>query len=1354
MKAKFYAFDNAGNQQSPNPSDITITEDGVPRTVLSVTCPPPTPSRPLSSVLVMDVSGSMSSDAGGKSRISIAQDVARLWVNAMPQGQSECAITSFDDANHLHQDFTANRTKLLSAIQTIGSGGGTDYNMGLLEPLAGGLQISKTGKQQKIIVFLTDGLSDNVKTSEIIAEANRQNCIIYCVTIGLTCPQSLKNISVQTGGEWFEDVVTQAQADDAYKRILYHAQNGLPPCEIMWESGTACSVERNVVFAWSVYSYPTSYHILKTSVAELAFSPKSIFFRSKPIGIRFDTTVTVRAVNAPFDINNITSTNPDYNIYPKSFSLKKGESKDLSISIVPIDSSYGWTKFEIQNDKCEQFYYASGGYPGVLPTKQKIKIDSPNGGEIFVVFSDSIITWSGIPITDSVRLEYSVNGGFIWNLITENATGGKYYWHIPNTPTNQCLVRATHLSNQKSANWVQRIHRNIVNDYEVGNSVAVDSFGNVYATGYFQDSTTMSGIHVSGSIGKIRTPYIIKYSPGGSVLWVRTITESNWSIIKSVAVDGFGNSYITGYFIDTANFDSLSIHTISKSINLLNINGMFVAKYNFQGHIEWVKTAESRKGSIVGNEVSIDYFGNIFVIGDFQDTTIFDGGQKIFSTKDNTRSKCFIAKYHPDGLIEWIKHADGTASSSGYAITSDKLGSIYVTGRYQETFDFDTCTIIGNLHFDFFLAKLLPNGNVEWLVNPMYGDTYSAGLAIAVDRSGSIYITGSYSGALQLGVNSNSLYGSGYSNPFIAKYQNDGTPLWLEGMKIEDHGFGSGIAIDRYDNPCISGSFSGNIDFKGITLYHADSPNAGGDLFIARYKPSGKIDWAIRAGGRDNYDEGYGIAIDPDMNIYSTGLCWGKCDFTQDTTLGLIGYENYTWKIAYQDSSLQSDTSDAVFSIVMPQYVSTDIDMGKVVVAKAKDSVITTFIRNTGTYPFRVDSIWLSGSGAFSLVSGIPPFDVPAGAARQVEFRFRPPTVGMHQAQIVIRTQADTIQQLIRGEGVLPQVQALGEVIDFGQVSLSSIKDTVITVAIQNIGTAPVNFTGDMQLGPDMLQYSVLAGGGAFTLLPNESRTVTLRFAPQFIGRSSGRIGFTHDAPGSPATLTLFGWGIGGEVYIPDDSAAPGEHPKIPILLGGSVTKNYSKLGAVKFKAEVEFNSSLLAPDGVILPSVIDKGRRTLTIETSWDGSSDTLTMIPFIAALGDAETTTMNIPKFEWLDNFGAPITLDIETRSGSFKVSELCREGGTRLISTNGKFLLSEPTPNPSSSYATIHYDLIEEGQTELLMTDVIGRNVRTLFSGEGKPGSYTIRVNTDELPSGKYFYTLRTPTLHTMKMMLVEH
>src|SRR5438128_11898002 len=55
ITAKFYAIDATGNQvQGLTPGDFTITEDGTPRTVTNVSCPPLKPPTPLTAGVMVD----------------------------------------------------------------------------------------------------------------------------------------------------------------------------------------------------------------------------------------------------------------------------------------------------------------------------------------------------------------------------------------------------------------------------------------------------------------------------------------------------------------------------------------------------------------------------------------------------------------------------------------------------------------------------------------------------------------------------------------------------------------------------------------------------------------------------------------------------------------------------------------------------------------------------------------------------------------------------------------------------------------------------------------------------------------------------------------------------------------------------------------------------------------------------------------------------------------------------------------------------------------------------------------------------------------------------------------------------
>lgn len=439
IKAKFFAFDAAGNQITNfSASDFQVTENGQPRAVSIVSCPIQQPAIPISSVLVMDISGSMCGDG-----LDIADAAANAWIDILPLGKSECAITSFSDENYLNQDFTTNKTKLVSGINQLACLNGTNYDAALLSPAAGGILVAQSGKHKRVIVFLSDGEPNfDPNTAQIISQANANNITIYCITIGIPAPQCMKDFSKQTSGLCFEHIRTKKEAEECYRKILMIEQGG-EPCTIEWQSGISCqsgltNVEINLpslnLTVNAIYQPPNS------SVAKLEFNPASARF----VKATKDTciTVTITARNATYNISNITTSNPAYRINPPtSFTLNAGESRDLTVCYNPADSGYTYSKFTFENEICPTKYYASGGFPGKKPTVRTLKLLQPNGAEVFVAGSDTTIIWEGVLPEEKVKIEYSIDSGTTWIPICDTASGLSYSWRVPNTPSNKCLVR-------------------------------------------------------------------------------------------------------------------------------------------------------------------------------------------------------------------------------------------------------------------------------------------------------------------------------------------------------------------------------------------------------------------------------------------------------------------------------------------------------------------------------------------------------------------------------------------------------------------------------------------------------------------------------------------------------------------------------------------------------------------------------------------------------------------------------------------------------------------------------------------------------------------------------------------------
>ena len=445
IKAKFFAFDKNGNViKNIKKNDLMIKENGNIIDNFDIYCPISNVMNPISSVLTVDISASMSGD-----RVRYFKQGILYFINNLPLGISEAAITSFDDYNYLNQDFTTNKDKLLKALNSLQTKAGTDYNIALIKPNSGALLISKNAQNRKVIILLTDGKS-NTETlvNEIINEANQQNCQIYSIVSSIKCPESLKLISENTGAYWFEDINTEDEAKAIYNSILMISQ-GIEPCEIEWESKN-CNNEMilaEISLLELNLKASKTYFPAQNKVPKLEINPQIIKFTNPKINEVNQQLITIKAINQSFEISDVILSNLNFEINPKKFNLSAGESKQLILSFTPKDSNEAICNLNFINNLCPKSVSVYSRFPLFNSSNKNINLIVPNGNEVFVAGSQTIIKWAGVAPDELVEIDYSINNGQSWEKIASQVNGLEYNWTVPARESDSCLARVTTVDN-------------------------------------------------------------------------------------------------------------------------------------------------------------------------------------------------------------------------------------------------------------------------------------------------------------------------------------------------------------------------------------------------------------------------------------------------------------------------------------------------------------------------------------------------------------------------------------------------------------------------------------------------------------------------------------------------------------------------------------------------------------------------------------------------------------------------------------------------------------------------------------------------------------------------------------------
>jgi len=302
--------------------------------------------------------------------------------------------------------------------------------------------------------------------------------------------------------------------------------------------------------------------------------------------------------------------------------------------------------------------------------------------------------------------------------------------------------------------WLAR-YNGPINGSGIALAIALDADGNVYVTGSSQSSATSFDYAT------------IKYNGlRGEELWVARYSDLGSESPNAIAVDVFGDVYVTGRSSGSG------------------VSHYATVKYDgLTGAELWVARYQGRENSFdQAYAMAVDSDGNVFVTG--------TSGAPVGSNYDYT-----TVKYdRQTGAELWVAryHGLGNAGNIAYAIALDVVGDVCVTGLSDGDItnnDYATVKYDGMTGTQLWAARYNGPGNGSDVAH-----------AIALDAVGDVYVTGE------------SNRGAGSYDYATVKYEGGtGAELWVARYNGQVNSFDSAwaIALDGMGKVYVTGSSIG-----------------------------------------------------------------------------------------------------------------------------------------------------------------------------------------------------------------------------------------------------------------------------------------------------------------------------------------------------------------------------------------------------------------------------------------------------------------------------------------------------------------------------------------------------------------
>jgi gliding motility-associated-like protein len=368
--------------------------------------------------------------------------------------------------------------------------------------------------------------------------------------------------------------------------------------------------------------------------------------------------------------------------------------------------------------------------------------------------------------------------------------------------------------------------------------------------------------------------------------WVDDMGGTGSSIVAAEKIDKQNNTYITGIFSGSVDFDPSPT-----GVKMLSsVNGsvdIYVAKYDTNGALIWA-VAIGGAGTEQPDGIDLDANGNVSIAG-LYDSPVLDAnpGAGTFNLTNQGGNDMFLINLDVNGNFLWAKSVGGSGTDYANKVAIDNQGDKIIGGQFQSTVTLGATNLTANGTFGGLVAKYDPTGNLLWAFS--LGQTGDNGIrGVTADSNSDIVVSGAFSGT----VNFNPL-GAPYNltatgnESFVAKYNAAGQLLWVQPINGAVSGYSINICVDSNNNIYAVAPFSFTLTFNGNNTLTAKGAQ---DVSLSKFSSNGTFQWAEDIGGAGANATNNGITVSNDNNIYISGYFTGSVDFDPSAAVSLITY--------------------------------------------------------------------------------------------------------------------------------------------------------------------------------------------------------------------------------------------------------------------------------------------------------------------------------------------------------------------------------------------------------------------------------------------------------------------------------